>query len=385
MSKWHGKFVIGLTGNIAAGKSVVRKMLENLGAYGIDADALSRRATAKGAPGYQPVIDAFGDYLAGKDGEIDRSKLGELVFSDAAALEKLESILHPLVRQAVDHLVTRASQRVVVIEAIKLLESPLREACDSIWVVTVPEAVQVARLEANRGMDEATARRRMAAQSSQKEKAAAADVVIENNGSFGDTWERVSEAWARLPAEDRGKERDSEPVQIAKTKMADAQSLAVLRARPKQAQLIAEFISARSGGKRKPTETDIMADFGEKAYLMLWGDGRILGLVGWKVENLVARTDEAYFDPQVPLAEAIPFLVTKVEDASRELQCEASLIFISPEIAKAVDVWSSLGYEPRTPDDLGVSVWQAAANESKSDGSVMLFKQLRVDRVLRPI
>src|SRR3990170_7032027 len=138
MSAWPGKYVLGLTGNIATGKSVVRKMLEHLGAYGIDADALAHRAIAKDAPGYAPIVEAFGRRILAQDGEIDRSKLGRVVFSDADALAELEAILHPLVRQAVDALVRRAKHRVIVIEAIKLLEGPLRQACDSLWVTTAP-------------------------------------------------------------------------------------------------------------------------------------------------------------------------------------------------------------------------------------------------------
>ena len=83
MSAWPGKFVIGLTGNIATGKSVVRRMLEHLGAYGIDADALGHRAIAKGAPGYQPVLDTFGSWILNSGGHIDRTKLGRVVFADA--------------------------------------------------------------------------------------------------------------------------------------------------------------------------------------------------------------------------------------------------------------------------------------------------------------
>ena len=90
MSNWPGKIVIGLTGNIATGKSVVRKMLEHLGAYGIDADSLAHRAIAKGAPGYQPVIDTFGRWILDAQGQIDRAKLGKLVFSDPEALKSLE-------------------------------------------------------------------------------------------------------------------------------------------------------------------------------------------------------------------------------------------------------------------------------------------------------
>jgi len=87
MSSWPDKYVIGLTGNIATGKSVVRKMLEHLGVYGIDADALAHRAIMKGAPGYQATIDAFGRWILGDDDQIDRSKLGKIVFTADVAIE----------------------------------------------------------------------------------------------------------------------------------------------------------------------------------------------------------------------------------------------------------------------------------------------------------
>ncbi|HET9906802.1 MAG TPA: dephospho-CoA kinase, partial [Anaerolineales bacterium] len=116
MSILPGKYVIGLTGNIATGKSVVRRMLEHLGAYTIDADGLAHRVIAKGAPGYQPVLDRFGTWLLESDGQINRNKLGRVVFADPEALAQLESIVHPYVSQAVDLLARRATQPVVVIE-----------------------------------------------------------------------------------------------------------------------------------------------------------------------------------------------------------------------------------------------------------------------------
>ena len=142
MSNWPGKYVIGLTGNIATGKSVVCKMLEHLGAYSIDADALSHRAIAKGAPGYQTVLDTFGKWILGSDGEIDRGKLGRLVFNDPEALQQLELIVHPLVEKAVDVMIKRAGQPVIVLEAIKLLEGNLASGCDAIWVSYASESIQ---------------------------------------------------------------------------------------------------------------------------------------------------------------------------------------------------------------------------------------------------
>src|SRR4030066_2259051 len=164
MSAWPGKFVIGLTGNIATGKSVVRKMLEHLGAYGIDADALGHRAISKDAPGYLPVLKSFGRWMLGPDEQIDRTKLARIVFTDPEALNNLESIVHPLVRQAVDILVSRSKEHVIVLEAIKLLESPMRQKCDNLWTTYTPPEIQLARLMQKRGMTEAAARQRITSQ-----------------------------------------------------------------------------------------------------------------------------------------------------------------------------------------------------------------------------
>ena len=198
MSNWPGKFVIGLTGNIATGKSVVRRMLEHLGAYTIDADALTHRTYAKGAPGYQQVIDKFGKWLVNKDGEIDRSKLGNLVFNDSEAMRQLEEIVHPLVRQATEMLIKRAIQPVVVIEAIKLLEGDLRKVCDSIWVTNAPEEIQVERLMRKRGMTREQALERIHMQSAQSAKVAVANIVITNTGSYDDLWKQVTAAWKEI-------------------------------------------------------------------------------------------------------------------------------------------------------------------------------------------
>src|SRR5512140_519391 len=197
VSKWSGKYVIGLTGNIGTGKTVVRRMLEHLGAYTIDADALSHRAIAKGAPGYQPVVEHFGKWILDQDGEVNRSKLGALVFRDPSAMKDLEQIVHPLVRKAVDVLARRATQPVIVIEAIKLLEGDLRKGCDSIWVTYAPQGVQIERLMRKRNLSREEALQRINSQAPQTQKIEAADVVIRNIGSYDDLWKQVSLAWKK--------------------------------------------------------------------------------------------------------------------------------------------------------------------------------------------
>jgi dephospho-CoA kinase len=377
MSAWPGKFVIGLTGNIATGKSVVRKMLEHLGAYGIDADALGHRAIAMDAPGYQKVVDTFGKWILAPDGQIERAKLARVVFSDPEALGQLEAIVHPLVRQAVDILVRRAPHKVIVIEAIKLLEGPLRQACDTIWVTYAQKEIQVARLTQKRGMGPALAHQRINAQPAQLEKVKAAKTVIHNEGSFENTWEQVTKAWKELfPTYETA---------ATKPSIEPKGELIVEKARPRHAAEIATLISRLSDGKVNPTGEDIMAAFGEKAFLFLKLDGKPVGIVGWQVENLVERTDEVYLEPGQPLSKAMQALLNEVENTSRDLQCEAALLFLPEDLSKQEEVWKSLGYEPRTIESLGVRAWQDAAQETMGGGEILFFKQLRKDRVLRPV
>jgi dephospho-CoA kinase len=379
MGAWPEKFVIGLTGNIATGKSVVRKMLEHLGAYGIDADALGHRAISKGAPGYRPIVDTFGIWILGPDEQIDRDKLGRLVFSNPEALITLEDIIHPHVFNAVNVLALRSKQKVIVIEAIKLLESELRNCCDAIWVADASEEIRLQRLMNKRKMSYNNAYERVHAQSAQEIKLIAADIVIQNIKSYEDTWKQVTSAW-----------KVTVPVLSVETKPRPAKvvpgdQLSVRRAGPKEALVIADFITRLSGGERPMTGSDVMASFGEKAFLFLYQGEEIVGLLGWQVENLVARADDFYIEANVHLQNAMKVMTTEVENASKELQCEAALLFLPPALAKHKDVWKMLDFSERTIKDLGVRAWQEAAEESKPPGTVMLFKQLRKDRVLRPV
>lgn len=377
MSAWPGKYVIGLTGNIATGKSVVRRMLEHLGAYGIDADALGHRAIAKGAPGYEPVVETFGRWILSADGQVDRTRLARVVFSDAEALARLETIVHPLVAQAVDLLVRRSRHRVIVLEAIKLIESGLQTKCDNLWVAHAPKEIQLARLMQKRQMSEALARQRIASQTLQEQKLASADVIINNYSSFEDTWEQVLAAWqAIFPAFDAEKALAASTVKGGYT---------VERARPRQAKEIATYITRVSDGQKQIQREDIMEAFGEKAFMLLRRERRLVGLLGWQVENLVARTDNIYLDADLSPNETLGVMLQEVETASKELQCEIILLFVRPEMARDRDLWMPLGYQHRTIASLGVRAWQEAATESMPANSVMMFKQLRKDRVLRPV
>ena len=354
-------------------------MLEHLGAYTIDADALSHRAIAKGAPGYQPAVEKFGKWILGKDGEVDRNKLGGIVFRDSAALAELESIIHPLVRQAINVLVKRASQPVVVIEAIKLLESELRKTCDTIWVTDAPEDIQIERLIRKRNLTREDAQHRIGLQTAQGEKTAAANVVIRNTGSYDDLWKQVTTAWKQVsPATP-----EITPPTVIKQ---GAENFIVARGKPRDSESIAKLINHLSKGQQKLSSDDVMASFGDKAYILLQLRDQLVGIAGWQVENLVARTTELYLENGIDIQAGLEMLIAEVERASGDLQCEASLIFPTPELASLDSVWKKLGYEERAPAELGVQAWQDAAVESMpQDHPILLFKQLRQDRVLRPI
>lgn len=380
MNKWKNKYIIGLTGNIGTGKSVVRRMLEHLGAYGIDADALAHRAMAKGAPGYEPVLNTFGHFLLTPDGQIDRARLGRIVFHDQQALAALEAIIHPLVLQAVDLLIRRSPHQVIVVEAIKLLETNLADMCDGIWLVYTPPEIQKIRLVQNRKMTEKEAWSRINSQVPQESRFGRANAIIKNVGTFEDTWQQVVTAWQRfIPAKAEGAFPVSKTVKLA---LGDVN---VQRAGPRQVEEIVRVYNNVYDGKVTYTPKDVMAAFGEKAYLLLKVENNTMGFLGWQVENLVARTTEILLDPAIPAAEYLPILIREMEHASTQLQCEISLLFVPPHLSRYDPLWISLGYAEKKPGEMGVLAWQEAASESMQPGSIVFFKKLRQDRVLRPI
>lgn len=197
MGRWANKYVIGLTGNIAMGKSLVRKMLENLGAYTIDADGLAHQAMAPGAPAYAPVVETFGKWILMPDGKIDRSKLGAVAFAHNEALNTLETITHPVVGQAIDILISRARQPIVVVEAIKLVDGVLGDQVDAVWVVEATPEQQLSRLMSKRGLTDYEAHKRIDTQNPQADKLARATVIIHNSGSPEETWAQVQHEWDR--------------------------------------------------------------------------------------------------------------------------------------------------------------------------------------------
>lgn len=193
-------FLIGLTGNIATGKSEVGRFLARLGARVIDADKIAHEVMRPGGPAYEAVEQAFGGQILAPDGTVDRAKLGAIVFRDADALRRLERAVHPATKARVEELVAQATEPVVVVEAIKLIEAGMHLRCDQLWVVTAPRRLQIQRLVAHRGMSEAEAALRVDAQPPQQRKAVLADRLFVNDGRLAELEENVKDAWQEITA-----------------------------------------------------------------------------------------------------------------------------------------------------------------------------------------
>jgi dephospho-CoA kinase len=192
-------YIIGLTGNIATGKSTVAAMLESLGAYVLDADRLAHSTMRRGTEVFRRIIERFGLDVVATDGEIDRATLGEIAFADSVALRDLERIVHPAVVALTRQLVKTAEAEVCVIEAIKLLEANLQADCHVIWVVTCHRGQQIARLMETRGLTRSQAEQRIEAQPPAEAKLPFADRIIDNSGPLSATWAQVVRGWNAIP------------------------------------------------------------------------------------------------------------------------------------------------------------------------------------------
>lgn len=190
--------IVGLTGNISTGKSTVARMLAELGAETIDADKVAHEVMRAGTPVHAAIVEAFGREVLAPDGQIDRERLGKIVFAGPAALARLEAVVHPATLEAVARRIAATESDVVVVEAIKLIEAGMADAYDSLWVTTCRPEQQVERSVATRGLSRVEAMQRVRAQPSQAEKIARADVVIDTSGTLAQTRQQVQEAWRHL-------------------------------------------------------------------------------------------------------------------------------------------------------------------------------------------
>jgi dephospho-CoA kinase len=190
---------IGVTGGIGSGKSTVTKFLEELGAPIIDADKVGHAIYAPDGPAYNDVIAAFGAEILASDGTIDRRKLGPIVFADAGALKRLNSIVHPkmfaLMGEMIEHLRAGGERNPIVVEAAILIEANWQALFDEIWLVIASKERVVERIERDRGLKPEQTEARIRAQLSDEERQKHSTLVITNNGTIDELREKVTHLW----------------------------------------------------------------------------------------------------------------------------------------------------------------------------------------------
>jgi dephospho-CoA kinase len=198
-------YLVGLTGGIASGKSYVASVLAELGASTVDADQVAREVVVPGSPGLVEVVGAFGYEILLPSGDLDRAKLGNIVFTDPKKRLELESILHPLIRARTTQLIGEQVSEIVVYAVPLLVEASVDYPFDAIITVEAGVENQVSRLMASRSMPESEARKRIDAQTSRAEREARADFVIDSSGTKEQTKQQVELVWIQLLESARAK------------------------------------------------------------------------------------------------------------------------------------------------------------------------------------
>jgi dephospho-CoA kinase len=192
--------IIGLTGGIATGKSTAADYLEKKGAEIIDADQISHKITQKEGKGWELIVEEFGEDILKANGDLDREKLGEIVFSDSVKRKKLESLLHPLIiyemkEEAHEYL---EKDKIVIFMAPLLYEAGLERFCDQVWVISSLKSIQIKRLKERNGLKREAALKRIESQMPIQEKIARADVVIENNSTIKELKKKLDQKWEKI-------------------------------------------------------------------------------------------------------------------------------------------------------------------------------------------
>jgi dephospho-CoA kinase len=193
--------LVGLTGNIASGKSTVAQLFGRWGATLIDADVLARQAVNVGTPAYHAIVERWGEGVTAPDGLIDRRELRQRVFSDSEQLEALNAIVHPEVQRLRDQLVDdarRRGDRIVVCDIPLLFERRLADQFDRIVLVDAPRPVRMDRLVRDRGLETTEAMKMIASQMPAELKRARADYLIDNTGTQQELESRAREVWDAL-------------------------------------------------------------------------------------------------------------------------------------------------------------------------------------------
>lgn len=404
-------YIIGLTGNIATGKSTVCSILTQLGAQVIDADLSAHAVLKRGSPAWCSVVQAFGYDILHYDGTVDRRKLGALVFNAPAKLRILERISHPavgtelalMVRDALN--APGAADRVLVVEAVKLYEAGMHEHMDALWVVTAPVEEQKRRLMQDRGMSQAEADARLRAQPALDEKLKRADVVIDNGGSLQETQVQVLRAYAAIdpatgvdktPLLLRWLRIDPSPTSAAPVAAPGTAPMAaaapappqpdwsIQRARPNDARMLAQLL-ARIENKPEPlSRAEMLERQGKYGYWLVRSGGDTIALAAWQAENLAAVVRDLWVAREQDAPRALPLLLQEIEAQANALTCEVVVILVPPRAAPLAKIAAdAAGYKPTGLDDLH-KLWRSVVEPLRQNDEPMYSRRLR-EIVTRPI
>ena len=392
MSKrWPNKLVVGLTGNIATGKSAVMQFAKERGALTVDTDQIVRQIMDTDNDVQTAVAAAFGPSVRRVDGRIKRRSLGSIVFNDPSALRRLELIIHPVVRRMLYKQLNSTNSQIVFIEAIKLLEGGLAADCDQVWVTRCSQATQHQRLVVCRGMDEKTAGQRINSQSPQEIKVSAADVVINTDGTMIDTEKHFNHAWDRmikkLPSKVKpiprmgitGSGKGEQP-DLSKKDGEEASQLMIRRARPADVPSILWLIQQATNSEITMTRSELLAALGDRGYIIGQQGTTISAVAGWIADYQVATVEEFYIYPQEAAAITGEAVLEEIESTAKTLLCEVILAARSSNETKEIrSLFEEREFEIADPSGLP-KIWKSAISSSGSTPQSVWKKVLRSGR-----
>jgi dephospho-CoA kinase len=382
---------VGLTGNIATGKSAVMGLAQERGAYTIDTDQIVRKILATDSDVQIAIAAAFGPSVRRVDGRIKRRTLGSIVFNDPSALRRLELIIHPVVRRMLYNQVDVNNSRVVLIEAIKLLEGGLAADCDQIWVTRCSESTQMQRLMICRGMDEATARQRIDSQSPQEIKVSAADVVINTDGTMVETERHFNHAWNRiinqLPPKrsfitelNKRENNKGQRLKPAEKEGEAVSQLIIRRARPADVPSILWLIKQATNAEVAMTRSELLAAFGDRGYIIGQQGTTISAVAGWIADYQVATVEEFYIYPREAAAVTGEAVLEEIESTAESLLCEVILACRPQNETKEIRLlFEEKDFVIADPSRLP-KVWKTAISNSGSTPRSLWMKVLQTSR-----
>ena len=412
---YAGKVIIGLTGNIATGKSAVMRLAHDHGALTIDADKIVHELMDNDATMQAAIAVAFGSEVRREDGRIDRKKLGEIAFADPTAMQDLEAMTHPAVGKEVDARILASKQKIIFIEAIKLLEGNLCDICHQIWVTRCSPQRQLERLRVCRGMETEVAAVRIKAQPPQEEKVAQSDVLIDTNGLMKDTEAQFGIAWARLPDPATAEPMNRLPLpeetaptsskgltgRLTSPKAAAPatpkktagevrpprlqpserpEDLPVRRARPSDIPSILLLIQKATDGKVQMKRADLLMALSERGYFIGQVGAEISTVMGYNIDSQVARVDEIYIHPLEMATQTGKAVLEDIEISAATHMGQIIVAFLPQDAPEPIrDLFLAENYEPMPLEEMAKN-WQLAIEESQPEDTEYLVRLLRDTR-----